>query len=311
MKDFCLICPIYPPDYKYGQHLYYQSIIYNIDLCFIFTTKADKNLFFKVALKGEAPKFIFYVLEDEYSAIFLETIEEKKVFPTFKKFFALDKLQSEYRYLNCIDSELILLDNSWTEVCDRIFKRKVWYGGFIKPEMGFIKEIVFSSATELIPEKDHEALRKWTNDYTCYSWWWDIPVYKSIHINDFLCWIGWNDKDGFLRKLSWNAFDHLIYQYFTVLYCDFKLQCIDSVVRSLEFSDIETYKRITQQYDEPSWINCHAFLQDPDFVLKSNTFMAIFHLDRVTEYDKNIQTASYFKRVYRELKILARCILNI
>jgi hypothetical protein len=283
MKDdkFVLICPIYPPDFKYGQYLYYQSLLLEINLCFVFTNHADKQLFINEVCKGQNFSCLSIILEDRFTLNQLESLSEKRIFPTFKKFVAIDELKTQFDFLICIDSETILLTNDWSSICNKLLNRKIWFGGSLTSTMTAEKKIIQSSATELVPPVDQEKIKHLAFDYNFYNWWWDIPVYFSSNVGAFLNWINWYDTEAIINRLSWYSFDHLIYQFYTVLHQGFKFVKVNEVIHSLEFSNVDVYQYVKENFEAPTWINCLSFLQNASFT-KENNMAAIYHMDRVS-----------------------------
>lgn len=278
-SGICFICPLYPPDFTFGQYLAYQFIQSPMDLCFVFTTANEYQDFVRLVCKGADQWFSVKILEDIVSANIIKNARKNRTFPTLKKFVALDALWRNYDWLICIDAETILLEkDGWVERCRELFARKKWYGGSILPHMQLERKIIESGCTELVPENDVIKLKSLTYNYTFFSWWWDIPAYSAAHVEGFLHWINWGDVAA--NKLSWFSFDYLIYQCYTVLKCGFQFAKIDSIIHSLEFSGAQTYRYVARKFEPPTWVNSKAYLEDVQF---SNTqkFLAVYHLDRV------------------------------
>ncbi|MHA8067521.1 hypothetical protein V7S76_12685 [Aquirufa sp. ROCK2-A2] len=314
MKDnqFVLICPIYPPDFKYGQYLYYQSLLLEIQVCFVFTTHEDEQLFISEVCKEQKLSCLSIILEDIYTNNQLERLLEKRSFPTFKKFVAIDQLKSQFDFLICIDAETILLTQDWSSICHKLLNRKIWFGGGLTSTMRDAKKIMQSSATELVPIEDHEKIKRLTFDYNFYNWWWDIPVYYSSDVSAFLHWLNWYDTESVINRLTWYSFDHSIYQFYTVLYQGFKFVKVNDVIHSLEFSSVDVYQHVKQDFEAPTWINCRAFLQDSSFA-KENNMAAIYHIDRVSmpEFDLMSKTTRAHKANSFIIRIVRRLLVKM
>lgn len=275
-----MVCPIHPPDFLYGQMLAYQVLRAEVDLCFVFTSTDDHQVFLHLASKGSKPLFRTLVLEDHFSPTLIRGVEAKRLFPIFKKLYALDRLRLEYEWLICIDAETLLLKyDRWEETCESLFESKVWYGGIIKPHMTCEQRITAASGTELVPVCDMGVIKSLTTHYNWYSWWWDLPAFKAAHLGDFLSWIGWADTGSVIQRASWFSFEHVLYQYFTAVRCGFTLQTVPEVTHSLEFSGVAVYKHVAERLRVPTWMNCNAYLQDPAYAAVSGA-MAVYHLDR-------------------------------
>jgi len=311
----CLICPIHPPDFLYGQMLAYQVITANIDLCFVFTSESDKKAFLQLTSKKVSPWFMSLVLEDCFTQDELKSVKEKRLFPLFKKFFALEKLSQSFIWLICVDAETLLLKlDHWAVSCESLFESKLWFGGIIKPHMIGEMQIATASGTELVPISDQGQIKALASNFNYYSWWWDLPAFKSDHVEDFLAWINWKATESIIQRASWFTFEHVLYQYFTALNFGFKLHTVQEVTHSLEFSDVSVYKLVSNTLRTPTWMNCNAYLQDPDFAYEHGV-MAVYHLDRIEfpqfevplqqSYSNDgypkIQTSPFYKRLARRL----------
>jgi hypothetical protein len=260
--------------------LAYQVLRAEVDLCFVFTNAEDRQKFLHLASKGSQPWFQTLVLEDHLSAAEIRAVEAKRLVPVFKKLCALDTLRVDYDWLICIDAETLLLRfDGWAEACEELFEPKVWYGGVIKPNMSGEQRIATASGTELVPVDDVGMIESSTTHYNWYSWWWDIPAFKSAHLGEFLNWIGWVDKGSVIQRASWFTFEHILYQYFTAVHCGFTLHTVAKVTHSLEFSWLSTYKYVAETLRVPTWMNCNAYLQDPGYAADLG-IMAVYHLDR-------------------------------
>ena len=237
---------------------------------------------------------------------------EKRSFATFKKFVAIDELKTQFDFLICIDAETILLTHDWSSICNKLLNRKIWFGGGLTSTMREEKKIIHSSATELVPIDDHEKIKHITFDYNFYNWWWDIPVYYSSDVSAFLNWINWNDIESVINRLSWYSFDHLIYQFYTVLYQGFKFVKVNDVIHSLEFSNVDVYHLVKQNYEVPTWINCRSFLQDSSFI-KENNIAAIYHIDRFSmpQFSFLSKTSNSFKANSLIIRIIRRLLVKM
>jgi hypothetical protein len=104
-------------------------------------------------------------------------------------------------------------------------------------------------------------------------------VYDCSHLDDFQSWIGWHDRGDFLNRLSWFAFDHVVYQAFTVLHRNFQLLRVNGHVHSLEFCGSARVRQVHEGIDQLSWVNALAYSQDPAY-FRQQQFLAVYHMDR-------------------------------
>jgi len=279
-RGVCLVCPLHPPYFLYGQMLAYQVLRAEVDLCFVFTSAEDRQKFLHLASKGNKPWFQTLVLEDHLSAAEIMAVEAKRLVPVFKKLCALDRLRLDYDWLICIDAETILLKaDGWEGACESLFETKVWFGGVIKPHMFSEQRIATASGTELVPVNDAGIIQSLVPQYNWYSWWWDLPAFKSAHLDAFLNWIGWVDTGSVIQRASWFTFEHILYQYFTAVRYGFALHTVQEITQSLESSGIADYRHVAKTLRVPTWMNCNAYLQDPAYAAELDV-LAVYHLDR-------------------------------
>jgi len=225
--------------------------------------------------------FISYesvVLDQFFAEHEIQSIARQRGFITTKKFLGLYVLSRYYEFLVTVDAETFILQNrGWHSALAEIVDRKVWYGGILKPHMSE-RSIQSASVLDLAPPGDHQALID-RGALDMYLWWWDLPVYEAKFVPDFLEWVGWHDRPAFLSRLSWNIFDHVTYQAFTALHGGFRLQEVETVCHSLEFSSSSIVRMVHTEVGKLHWLNAKAYAEDP-FFFREQGFLAVFHLDR-------------------------------
>ena len=161
----------------------------------------------------------------------MAVVQTRYTYPTSKKILALEILHEFYDYIVCLDAETFILNNqSWPEAAAKILGQKIWHGGQVRTNEFDELKVIKASATELVPLLDRPQLAEATAAYTLYSWWWDLPCYDCRHVPGFLQWIEWWPRDGTITRLSYHSFDHLIYQYYTILYHGFSLQVVPALI---------------------------------------------------------------------------------
>lgn len=272
--------PIHQPYFKFGVNLVYSSMGAEYDLAFVFSSIMDKKEF-EMLFPGPALKYFqSLVLEDCFNENQMKIIAEKRVHPTVKKLFALDCLKNNYLYVICMDAEIIFLEKKgWNEAAKKIIDRKCWFGGQLNPRMIGEQRIVQCSMTELPPygSVPEDYFKNIENFY--YTWWWDLPVYKAEHIDKFLQWVRWDEKNDFLSKITWYTFDHVVYQLFTCIFEGYQFQKIIGHCHSLEFSSTNVVEFMAEHIAQIHWVNGMAFAQNPGFYLE-HEFLAVYNIDR-------------------------------
>ena len=255
MNCACII-PIYPPHYMYAKHII-DTIDVDIDLYFVFTTKADKELF------PYNTKNI--ILEDHVDIL---KFENKNIFPSFKKLLGLSLLYEKYDYILCLDDEIQII-NKIKETMIECYEHKVMIGGLLKKYMVGEGRIL---NTTLFQHTDRSYHKKLSEKGMLYTWWSVMPVYKSTNVKSFLDFISFNTTT-FIDKCDWYFFEHMAYQYYGCL-TDIKIIIIPEINHSFEFADSKYIKPYIKYI---GWINKFAFNQQQKTYINQ---CIIYHLDR-------------------------------
>jgi hypothetical protein len=203
---------------------------------------------------------------------------------TMKKFHGLQKMiNGENEFIICMDSEIdIIPENISNENISKkimqIFSNKKIYAG--KNGEKLAERVAESSAR--VFKNDYERLKSLSSDFTLYSWWSDLPVYRKSDLTDFFEVINYNENK---YKLIWEQFDHLIYQYYLLLRCNFEIintTPITNLNWSLELLKNENHNILNSLLSIGygySWINRKFYENNKDFIESQGGFL-IYHLDR-------------------------------
>lgn len=284
LNKIAIAIPIHPPHFMYGVNLVYSSMGAEYDLVFVHSTYDDRKAFEKLFPEPALQSFQSLVLTDNFSEKEMQTIDSKRVHPTVKKFYALDCLKTKYSFIICMDAEIIILKKTgWNEAAQRIFERKCWFGGPIKA-MDSFQKIIECSMTELphsqfFPENYFKCL-----DNLSYTWWWDLPVYRSADIEDFFKFINWHEKDYILKNITWFSFDHIVYQHYTSVKQQFKIVKVTGKGDwiSLENCPSHIVEHVNTNEGKLHWVNSVAYSENYSYY-SSHGFLAVYHIDRVVD----------------------------
>lgn len=265
----CAFCiPIYPLHYKFGNHILESLKDSDADLYFIFTTVEEKNLF--CDMYRDYDYFKYLILKDFTS---LDIVEKTRSFVSIKKLYSLLSLYNKYEYISCIDSEInFLINKNFYNMMKDLVDQKTIFGGKILDHMSE-ENIIKQSIYQLTPPEDHQKLYELSCKNKVYTWWSNIPVYDCKIAKQFLDWI--NFKFDTLHRFDWHVFDDFIYNYYCLLYHNYKLNILDDVHHSLEFANSVVYEKLNKIY----WVNKKAYLQNPSYY-HSNNYYIIYHVDR-------------------------------
>jgi hypothetical protein len=273
-----LIMPIHAPDFKYGINFLFQSIGSDYDVVMVFSTDAERRDFATMHQASPALRYRSIVAADYFTASTFETMTANHNWVTTKKYLALQLLQPHYDYFYCVDSEAFILSaQGWEAAARSILSKGTWYGGTAPAASD--SDIVRHSALSMAPVADFGRLADITGNWTLFPWWWDLPVYASAHLPGFFEWIGWTPARSSVARYGFDAFDHMTYQFYTVLYEGFVFHRPEFVSHCLEFARADVVKRVHREVGPMRWANALAFAQDPEF-FRSEGYLAIYHIDR-------------------------------
>jgi hypothetical protein len=197
---------------------------------------------------------------------------------THKKFFGLKQLsQSTYDYIICCDSEIDIIPKNFTsdnieQKIQQIFNNKMIYAGDTQREL----EIqITRGAAEVFP-KNYEELKDITNNFKLYFWWSDLPVYRRKDIDTFL---------NMIDHSKINAFEYIMYQYYLILFHDFKIINITPItnvkgsLENLYTLDTHILNRLLDIKYGFSYITKRYYNLNKEFLESQNAFL-VYHLDR-------------------------------
>jgi len=264
ITDTAFIIPIYPA--------HYQNIYNFIDKLNTGSIKVDIYLVF--SNNNEYEEFIY---KDSIKPIIIREPLTTNCIVSFKKFYGLKHLiNSSYNYFIVCDSESdIVIENftasNITKKINSIFENKIVYGE--KTNDNYLISIM-KTCSNLFSISEQDILKSATEEFTLYTWWSDLPVYKKEDLTDFFNKISY---DNIVRE----HFDYIIYQYYLILNYNFKLINTDTALISLRwnkpFTDIEDEMKELNRLKELkfgfSFIPVKTYKDHQDFLKKEGTFL--------------------------------------
>ena len=197
-------------------------------------------------------------------------LTDKRSLPSFKKLMSLKILHKKYDYITCIDAETKIVKSPDLE---KVYNSKVVIGGITKTTSDIVK-----SSTSMIKNVSDKIIKTLSNDYKYFTWWSIMPVYKCNTVPDFLNKIGMDDLTTFINDIEYYFFENLAYNYYCILYQDFKKIIVPDIEHSLEGQP----SQIVEKYIHYNigWIALSTYKQNPDFYDKQDNIYMIYHLDR-------------------------------
>ena len=304
MNKVAFVIPIYPKDYTYLSFLCNLSTEKEFDIILVLSYHVDKELLYSGNFEQSksnnkknkytinelpSPSNItkIYVLEDFFPTSFIDKMINKKMYPTFKTYFALEQLvkeKSEYEYIACTDCEITFKNT--TGVYDKFsnfFKQKKILGASVSNQFDQYNASyrIVSESAAFFTEEEQVILREKTNNYSFYSWFSDIPLFDMKDVDAFLRVIKFYNHEEWLENNTWFVFTVIPYYHYLVLNKGFEL--IDTknydIPRewSMETATLRTYIRVIERCPyTPMWVVDEIYSSDPIF---SNIVMTN-HTDR-------------------------------
>lgn len=258
-KNVCFLIPIHPKHFSLVYEFIKKCKIFDIFL--IFSSEKDYDQF---EMKNGIKKIVIP-----------ENVITNSIV-TYKKFWALDKVlkNSYYDYIIACDSETDVIEKNFTidnviKKIESFFYHKRIYGGKVDDDS--VIEICKCSANRF--EKNIDTIMKETDNFSVYTWWSDIPVYRKNDLIHFFQVVDYTN-------LEWNHFDHMIYQYYLILYHNFTIIKIDHnwSLEGQNFS-LEKLEKLKKEGVDFNWIIPSAYKANKNFYENNGTFL-LYHLDR-------------------------------
>ena len=214
-KEIGLLIPVHPPKYSHIKEIlesYDNS--YDYELIFIFTNFIDKNIAYKIYSKLNEHKNL--ILEEMYPDIKFLNLSNI-VFA--KKFAALNYFKDfSYEYFIILDVEIKFIHNKNIKpILDDIYDKK-----FILGSICGHTSYIMSKSKNLFSQENQKKLDS-IIPKDLYTWWSDIPFIKKSDIDDFFTKINFSLTQSYLQNIVWDHFDHIIYQYYLILYKKFSI----------------------------------------------------------------------------------------
>lgn len=266
MKRVAVVIPIHPPHYEYIYNLLTKTRKHGLhmDIFLVFSSKEHYELF---------------TMKDDIKPIIAEDVNPRAV-TTYKKFYALQRLaDSAYDYFIVCDAEIDIVpenleERNILEKIEAIFANKVLYGGDVQGNA--VAEKIMESCRSAFLEYESILMRYKAGNL--YTWWSDLPVYKREHLGHFF------SRIPPLELLTWENFDHLLYQYYLLVHHDFHVANITpatGVRWSLEHlmgGNPAVLTNLEKMGFGFGWITKKNFRTAPEYFVKQGAFL-IYHMD--------------------------------
>jgi len=265
INNIAFIIPTYPPHYHYLYNIL-PKIKNIINIYLVFSNNED---------------YISFTMKEYITPIIIKEPINKNSIITFKKFYALKELMlSSFEYFIVCDSEIDIIIENFTkdnilQKINNIFSNKILYGGKVD-NLDLID--INKTCSSLFPN-DLEKLSNITENYTLYSWFSDLPVYRREDLSDFFNKINYTN-------ILYRHFDHLIYQFFLLLNKQFTIINITPITKlkwSLELlitNDNTICNNLLKEGYGFGWCSNTFYNMNKSFLDNNSKTFLIYHLDR-------------------------------
>ena len=280
MNKTAFIIPTYPPHYNFLDFLNKLNDNLDFDIILVLSFKSDLSELLKYNYKMI---YKVIVLEQYFSKPFIQMIIDKKIIITFKKYFALNLVKTQYKYCATVDSEIEFVNiNNVFEKFETFCNNKKIIGSIINTNdfrHKLIKDINVSSSIYFRDQDNYNKLINITNNFNLYFWFSDIPIYDMSYIDEFFEFIKFNDYHKFIEKTSWYVFDYIPYAYFVTLFKNYSFINIKDYGLFIEKNGISKsrYKRLMDDYNKEEQVKIQRIIEDftNSYILKEDQVIEI------------------------------------
>lgn len=206
IDNVALLIPVHPKHYELMYKLLNKFKDNNISI----------NVYCIFSNKGEYDAF---VMKDMIKEIIPESVPDDRSVVEYKKLYGLKQMiNTKYDYIiSCVSETDIVPENftkdNITKKLSDIFINKRLYG----VNMPQMKDIMTACAN-VYKGEEYKKVETATNNLTLYTFYYDVPVYKREHIQNFLEKIKYDTL-----QLTWFNFDNIMYDYYLVVYQNFEI----------------------------------------------------------------------------------------
>jgi hypothetical protein len=245
-----IVIPLWPGDYARFQ-LFRASLpaVREFDVVVVLTSREDLATFDQRSVD------VILLLDEFLSPELLDVVVKKNLYAITKTYYALHALRGQYTYFACVDCDVVL--KNCTSLFARIAKRYdegLLVGATVESDCtDFVTRINQQSAV-YFQDTDLSAR---TNGFRFYSWFSDIPLYRSDTVEEFLHVLGFEDRADWLAKTTVN-FHWIPYSYYLLLYRNARIFDVKTVGIqrnwSLESMPAQTLQKVRAAGYTPLWI---------------------------------------------------------
>jgi len=251
------IIPVYPGDYGYLEEIRNLPPKREYDIVVVLTYHSDKSTLNTKNID------VVLVLEDFVSPEQMNFISSKKLYAIAKTYFAMKSLSMRYTYFACVDCEIKFKNckSVFAKIAERYQENSI-VGCTVDNTTDYQGDYdcvtsINRQSAQYFSNDECNMISRLTNNFGFYSWFSDIPIYRSDTAIDFLRHLGFDDINKWLEQSTVN-FHWIPYSYYRILYEGARI--VDMKTRgilrewSLECMPAETYKKVCAAGFVPLWV---------------------------------------------------------
>lgn len=300
----CLMIPIHPPKINW-LYMFLQSI--NVsefrrlkrersDLVLLVSTDFEKMQLIR-GLQNIAPKYLPFIKFLDIGLYIKAVLKNNELLDRFlsntfgcivnlKKWCGLHWAMSRYQNIAVIDCDTLAtrcfnLEKLFDAMSEN-YDSGLYFGAAIKDQrlMGIVDKCI-----SFFDESDHQKIIGMNGNLYVYTWFFDVPFYKSKDLFDFFEWVLSDDRaNDFWLEQNWHSFEHIVFVYYR---CIYKGARIIDYSYSTSFGEPEVltvgnilYLQYLYNYT-PVWVKFSTVVDAETVLMENENIYLMYHTDRI------------------------------
>ena len=298
-RPLAFAVPVHPPTFHFTLDLLYARHLQpaQFDLFLVFTTPDDAALYrdFLAAAPRQQPNSSLEFLGEQrraqppawerlYAPLVLQwpchssvDLADRKVIITAKKLFALAALHACYDLMTTTDAETSVIRPARVLAAVRAAAES---RAVVASAVPGYSDMVQHSVGMFHAPHDAERIRALTRDYTLWTWWNDVPVWRAADVPAFLRYIDFPAR----TPQEFREFDHMTYTLWRVLHRNATLVAIAPPGLDGPFGNTAQPSHwlaaAAAAPPGPAWMTLHFCRSNRAFCASQGAIALLHHLDR-------------------------------
>lgn len=250
MKDAAFVIPVHSPRFRdFGVPVVqsYNDYFEDNDLFVVFSDSEEATEFASMA--GDL-RYTPVVCDEQYTCT--KPITQKKFFGVNYVYNNTDK-----EYVAAIDADcLFIAHKDYSAMFADWFNKKTLFGT-TSNNHSIIHNVGRATAKLFFSREDVTRLEELTENFTCYHWFNEIPVYNRETFMAFMEYIDYHNNK---HKLEYITFDYMMYSFFMLANGHFRLEKVNtkphdggSLLEAQKLFEPAFFEDVFKHYS-PMWI---------------------------------------------------------